>query len=76
MVPLLTVGATHEDADFGFESITVDVALDVTLNTPGPARQTGTISFTVTITNLDGAQLTSLPASVVFGSAYLRLYNG
>ncbi|MEM7128154.1 MAG: Ig-like domain-containing protein [Chloroflexota bacterium] len=50
---------------------TVNVALDVTLNTVNPARQTDPISFTVTITNLDSTPLSSLPVIGVFPMAYL-----
>ncbi|MEM7132156.1 MAG: hypothetical protein AAF702_37970 [Chloroflexota bacterium] len=48
-----------------------NVDLDVTTNTVGPVRQGDPISFTVTITNVDAAPLTTLPVDVVFPDAYL-----
>ncbi|MEM7127911.1 MAG: hypothetical protein AAF702_16375 [Chloroflexota bacterium] len=51
--------------------VTANVDLDVTLNTPGPARQSEPVSFTVTITNLDALPLSSLPVRTEFGQSYL-----
>ncbi|MEM7126497.1 MAG: SdrD B-like domain-containing protein [Chloroflexota bacterium] len=71
VVAMTSIGDTHVDADFGYEPPAANVALDVTLNTPGPARQSEPVSFTVTITNLDATPLTSLPVVTQFGQVYL-----
>ncbi|MEM7132158.1 MAG: hypothetical protein AAF702_37980 [Chloroflexota bacterium] len=70
VVPMTSPG-DYLDADFGFAAATANLAIDVMVNTVGPARQTDPISFTVTITNLDAAPLSSLPVDVVFPDAYL-----
>ena len=70
VVPMTSDG-DYLDADFGFAATAANVALDVALNTAGPARQSEPISFTVTITNLDAAPLTSLPVRAEFGQVYL-----
>ncbi|MEM7127913.1 MAG: hypothetical protein AAF702_16385 [Chloroflexota bacterium] len=62
---------TTTDLDYRDDVAPANVDLDVTLNTPGPARQSEPISFTVTITNLDAVPLSSLPVDVTFPNSYL-----
>ncbi|MEM7127900.1 MAG: hypothetical protein AAF702_16320 [Chloroflexota bacterium] len=68
-------GAVLDDMTDQTLTVTVaplaNIAIDVTLNTISPARQTEAISFTVTITNLDAAPLTSLPLINAFPGVYM-----